>query len=208
MVHKSNSIQTFSTRRVEMLTDGVFAIAMTILVLDLRVSDLGQAVSSGQLFDYFVNNRASFLSFIISFLLLGSIWAVHMRQFQYIVRADRRLVMINNIRLLFVVLVPLSTSIAGAYSDAVLACVLLPINFFAITLVSYWQWNYAVNDKNKLDNNLSQKDKLYFHAHNKIILLMSVAVVAASIFVGAAAFLLFLCLPIFNKSRRSLIRGK
>lgn len=44
MVHKRNSIQTFSTRRVEMLTDGVFAIAMTILVLDLKVIDLGGRV--------------------------------------------------------------------------------------------------------------------------------------------------------------------
>lgn len=208
MARQNKDILTFSTRRIEALTDGVFAIAMTILVLDLKVSVLGQVTSSRQLWEHLINNQASFLSFIISFLLLGSIWAVHMRQFEYIVRADRRFVMINNIRLLFVVLVPLTTSIAGAYSETVLGRILLPLNFFAITLVSSWQWNYAVSDTNKFDEHISPQDKRYFHARNKIIVLMAAVVVIASVFLGEAAFILFAWLPFLNESRISSIKNR
>ncbi len=196
-----SNLDTYSTRRLEALTDGVFAIAMTLLVLDLKVGEIGAAVTSDQLWQGLLNMQDSLTSFTISFLLLGSMWAVHMRQFEFIKRADRHLTMINTLRLLTVVLIPLTTSIAGNYSDLLLGRVLFPLNFFLLALVSYWQWDYAVSKSDKFSENLTAADKAYLAARNKAILVIALVVVFLAAAIGEPAFLLFLLTPFLNRSR-------
>lgn len=188
----------FSTRRIEALTDGVFAIAMTLLVLDLKVSALGDITSSGQLWNALMAMQGSLTSFMISFLLLGSMWAVHMRQFEYLKRADRHFTMINTVRLLVVVLIPLTTSIASDYPDIVLGRILFPLNFLILAAVSYWQWNYAVS-KRKLYDELPAGLRQYSELRNQAILLTSVIVLVLSVWVGQLAFLLFMLTPVVIK---------
>lgn len=193
--HTEQQGQFFSTRRIEALTDGVFAIAMTLLVLDLKTADLGKVSSSRELLSVIIQHEAALTSFIISFLLLGSMWAVHTRQFEYIKKTDRHLTMINTIRLLVVVIIPLTTSMASNYQSFVLGRVLLPINFLLLAVVSYWQWSYAVSPKNHFDENLSSTVKKQSHARNVSVMITSLLVVIGSIFIGELAFLLFLFAP-------------
>lgn len=197
----------FSTRRIEALTDGVFAIAMTLLVLDLKV-DFGHLTSTAQLWDQLYGIRDKVVTFVVSFLLLGSMWAVHTRQFEYIRKADRHLTLINNLRLLAVVFIPLTTSLDGNYNHLVLGRVLLPVNFFVISALSRWEWNYATDPKNGLSAGLPSSDVQYFSLRNRAIVTMALAVVVASAFVGDAAFLLFLAVPLLNKSRLLILERK
>lgn len=190
--------QYFSTRRIEALTDGVFAIAMTLLVLDLKAASLGNINSSAQLVEALSNNLTVFSSFIISFLLLGSMWAVHVRQFEYIKRADRHLTMINTLRLLAVVLIPLTTSLAGTYPDIALGRVLFPINFLVLALLSYWQWRYAAST-NKLYDKMPEGTIEYAEIRNRAIVLQSAIVVVLAVWIGQVAFLIFLATPWFFK---------
>lgn len=135
--------QLFSTRRIENLTDGVFAIAMTILVLELKIP-YGTAIRDAQgMLNYFALNAALFRNFLISFLLLASLWATHMRQFEQVDRVDRHATMVNSLRLLLVVLIPFTTSVAGNYPEILVARELMALNFFLIALVTTWQWFYV-----------------------------------------------------------------
>lgn len=188
----------FSTRRIEALTDGVFAIAMTLLVLDLNVIGAGDIQTSSQLISSLGDNISTISSFLVSFLLLGSMWAVHMRQFEYIKRADRHLTMINTVRLLIVVLIPLTTNLAGAQSDIVLARVLFPINFLALAVVGAWQWNYATS-KRKFYDDIPEGVLENARTRNKVILGTAIGVVLLSLWVGEAAFLLFVATPFITK---------
>ncbi len=191
----SNENQLFSTRRLEALSDGVFAIAMTLLVLDLNPRLLGNDLTSSQLFHALWSSRDSILSFVISFLMLGSMWAVHMRQFEYIKKANRHLIMINTLRLLVVVLIPLNTSIAGRYGYLVLGRLMLPLNFFILILISYWQWSYATHAKVQLQGDMSQELKVTADIRNKALVILSFLIVVASVWVGDAAFLLIILTP-------------
>jgi uncharacterized membrane protein len=186
----------FSTRRIEALTDGVFAIAMTLLVLDLKVDALGPVSGSGQLWEALRHMDGSIASFVISFLLLGSMWGVHMRQFEFIKRADRHLIMINNLRLLAVVFLPLTTSIAGSYSDTVLGRVLFPLNFFMLAVASYWQWHYAISGPRDLSEGLPEGEKRRLEVRNRGITVAAFLVVVASVPFGNYAFLIFLVAPL------------
>jgi uncharacterized membrane protein len=186
----------FSTRRLEALTDGVFAIAMTLLVLDLKVDALGPVSSSGQLWNALRSMDGSIASFVISFMLLGGMWAVHMRQFEFIKHTDRHLVTINTLRLLAVVFIPLTTSIAGSYAGTVLGRVLFPLNFFILAAISYWQWHYAVSGPRDLSENLPDDEKQRLEIRNRSIVFIALVVTLASIVVGNYAFLLFAVAPL------------
>jgi uncharacterized membrane protein len=194
----------FSTRRVEALTDGVFAIAMTLLILDVKIGDLGEVSSSAQLWHAFGSIESNLINCVVSFLLLGGMWAVHMRQFEFIKHADRHLVMINTLRLLVVVAIPLTTSAASAYDTVVLGRILFPLNFLLLALMSWWEWDYAV----KIPGN-DVDPKLITESRRRNILISSsaMAVVVLSVWIGELAFLLFAVTPFIgqylNRSKKS-----
>lgn len=190
---------TYSTRRIEALSDGVFAIAMTLLVLGLKFGEFGAASTSSELWQNITQNSTMIVSFTVSFLMLGSAWSVHLRQFENINKADLHLIMINTLRLLFVVTMPLSANIAGNYSHLVLGRMLLPINYLIITLISAWQWRYALKEENHYDNNIDENVKNYYAARNFAAVCTSALVVVGSIFVGQAAFMLFFAMPLLTK---------
>lgn len=187
----------YSTRRMEALTDGVFAIAMTLLILDLDVSKFGQILNNQELIRVFSNDfSTTFISFLISFLLLGSMWAVHARQFDSIKYTNRTLMMINNLRLLTVVLIPFTTSLSGAYPDLMLAKMLFPINFLLLSIASSIEWHYATSKEEFYDTNeLSKKHILSVTKINYIFVAVAAIVAIASAFIGSYAFLLFIPLP-------------
>src|SRR5689334_11939849 len=129
---RKDKSELFSTRRVENLTDGIFAIAMTLLVLDLKIP-YGTAISNqADLMRYFSDNAGQFRNFLISFLILAGFWAVHMRQFERVTKVDRHATMVNSARLLFVVLVPFTASVAGNYPSVIAARELMALNFLLV----------------------------------------------------------------------------
>ncbi|MBI2797952.1 DUF1211 domain-containing protein [Candidatus Saccharibacteria bacterium] len=194
-----NDKQTFSTRRLEALTDGVFAIAMTLLVLDLKVPEIVGQVTNTGLMQALRGMQSNVVSFVVSFLLLGSMWAVHVRQFEHFHVADRHFTMINTLRLLAVVFIPFTTSLAGAYPNLLIARVLFPLNFFFLALISWWQWSYATKLDKQLKANLDKPEIVNGEQRNVVFLLISAATVVLSIFVGTWAFLLFALAPVFMR---------
>jgi uncharacterized membrane protein len=200
--------QKFSSGRIEALTDGVFAIAMTILVLDLKVGELGSATTNGQLLEAFKGMQANLASFVVSFLLLGSMWAVHVRQFEYIKLADRRLTMINTLRLLVVVFIPFTTSVTSAYSEIMLGRILLPLNFLLLAVVTTWQWHYASKPSNGLVEGLSDDEIERGVKRNNAVVVMALAVVIGSMLVGQWAFLIFALMPLIMNGFVAQVKNK
>jgi uncharacterized membrane protein len=100
------------SNRLEAFSDGVFAVAITLLALDLAVPGPGGAMSlAGRLFDH----RTSFAAFVVSFLTIGIIWVNHHTLFKNFARVDRPLLFFNLLLLFFVVCIPFATSTFGAY---------------------------------------------------------------------------------------------
>src|SRR5262249_48029527 len=106
------------TNRIEALSDGIFAIAMTVLVLGIQVPDGGgEAELSARL----VTLGPQLDSYALSFVMLGVMWVGHHYQFQYICRADRGFLWLNLVFLLAVTFVPFATGVLGNYPGAPLA---------------------------------------------------------------------------------------
>ncbi len=111
--------------RLEAFSDGVFAVAITLLALDLTVEGPGHGHLVEQLYDKW----PAFLAYLISFFMIGIVWVNHHALVRAITKVDRLLLFLNLVLLLFVVLIPFATATEADYfpansDDARLAMVL------------------------------------------------------------------------------------
>ena len=183
--------QPVSTRRVEAFTDGVFAIAATLLVLDLTIDGFDRATTNDQLWHQLLGLQQNLLSFVISFLLLCFLWSVHVRQFEYLERIDSTLTLLNTVRLLGVVLIPFTTSLNSEYSELLAGRLALPVNFLFVVAMGVAQWEYATGSKRGLVEGLSDETRRRYRTNGLIAVGLGVVVVVLSAFVGPWAFLAY-----------------
>jgi uncharacterized membrane protein len=139
--------------RIEALTDGVFAVAMTLLVLDIKVPELEQSLSSAELPFRLLALWPKFLTYAISFVILGVYWVGHHMQLSFIRSADRPLLWINILFLLWVALVPFSTALLSEYTKHRLAIAVYGANLIAIGLTLALHWRYATAGTRHVDPN-------------------------------------------------------
>ncbi len=136
--------------RIEALADGVFAVAMTLLVLDIKVPEL-QPLAAAELPAKLLALWPKFLSYLISVVILGVYWVGHHAQLSFIRRADRPLLWINILFLLWVALVPFSTALLSEYSKTRIAIAVYGVNLIAIGLTLALHWWYATTENRHVD---------------------------------------------------------
>jgi TMEM175 potassium channel family protein len=132
-----------SLDRIGALSDGLFAIAMTIIVLEIRVpelevhSDAGLLGALGQL-------GPRFLTYFLSFLTLGIFWNAQHAQLNYVARADRHFAWLQLVYLSIVALMPFSTSLLAEFIDLRVAFLVYWLNLYLLGVALYVVWTYAV----------------------------------------------------------------
>jgi uncharacterized membrane protein len=107
--------------RVLAFSDGMFAIAMTLLVVGIEVPELADPDSIGDLADALNDLSPSFTSFAISFLVIGRYWIAHHQMFSLLGAMDRGLISLNLIYLLLIAFLPFPTGLLGNFFDNPLA---------------------------------------------------------------------------------------
>jgi uncharacterized membrane protein len=98
--------------RLEAFSDGVFAVAITLLALDLTVAG---PTGHGSLTDQLHEKWPAFLAYLISFFMIGIVWVNHHALVRSIIKVDRTLLFLNLVLLLFVVLIPFATGTVSDY---------------------------------------------------------------------------------------------
>ncbi len=104
--------QESNTGRIEAFSDGVFAIAITLLIIEIAVPHVGEA---GPLFGALVSLWPSYLGYAISFLVIGTVWANHHNRFRLISRSDHVLLFLNIVFLMCVAFIPFPTALLAEY---------------------------------------------------------------------------------------------
>lgn len=123
-----------SPDRLVFLTDGVIAIIITILVLDIKVPELGSGQSIA---DSLTEARPTFISFVISFLLVGMFWTLHKQTFNQVRYVDHNATWLNLLFLLALALVPYASSALGEYSEEPTALYLYGAVLIAASLLRF-----------------------------------------------------------------------
>jgi uncharacterized membrane protein len=134
-----------SLERLAALSDGIFAVGMTLLVLDLRVpvSDAIHIHSEQNLWGHLVPLAPSFVTYFMSFLTLGIFWVGQQTQLSLFARSDRNLAWIHLAFLLAVTLTPFSTALLSAFITYRIALVAYWLNILLLGAVLLGSWKYA-----------------------------------------------------------------
>jgi len=131
-----------SKSRLETLVDGIFAIAMTLLVLGIDVPKPGEAIAPSTLAAVLFGIVPQVFLFVVAFLVLALFWLGHHRQFHFVSKVDPALLWINILILIAIVFVPFSTDVAGDYPFVPVAVLLFHTNMFVVGFLFAVQWRY------------------------------------------------------------------
>jgi uncharacterized membrane protein len=138
-----NQIAGQSVFRITSLSDGVFAIALTLLVLDIRVPVQATVRDQSGLIDAFLSLTPKLLTYFLSFMTLGIFWTGQSAQFHYIKKSDRNLNWITLFFLLFVSVLPFTTAFLGEYIEYPFAVLIYWLNIFLPGIMLLLNWRYA-----------------------------------------------------------------
>ena len=132
--------RAFGTDRVTTLADGVFAIVLTLLVLDVHAPS---AANQSELLSRLRDLTPQIISFLVSFLVLGVFWYGHHMEMHWIVRSDRVHIGITLAFLLTISFVPFSASLLGKNFQLPLAATIYGVNLATAGWTRYAHWVYA-----------------------------------------------------------------
>lgn len=134
----TSSNRYISKARVEALSDGVFAIAMTLLVFNIKVPVTNHILSENGVFEILKAQWPYFASYFVSFTVLGMFWTAHNAFLHFFSRSvNRMLVQLNMLYLMFVVFIPFSAYFLGEYEYSHVAILVYGLNIIIIGLINY-----------------------------------------------------------------------
>jgi uncharacterized membrane protein len=142
------------TTRLEAFSDGVIAIAITLLVIEIHVPSVGETDDGRHLWSHLWDLWPSYVGYLISFVVIGIMWANHHNIFRYIARVDHYLILINTLLLLFICFVPFTTGVLAEYlghEGGKTATIVYTGWFFVTALVYNLLWRYAATGRRLID---------------------------------------------------------
>jgi TMEM175 potassium channel family protein len=136
------------TARLEAFSDAVFAVAITLLILEIHVP------TGDHVWDELKDEWPSFASFFVSFWVIGIIWVNHHGLLDHLKRADRPLLYINLLLLMTVVFIPFSTALMAEHlksgADEKVAALVYALAFLAMGIAFNLYWTYIVKHRREL----------------------------------------------------------
>lgn len=159
MVQK-NTQRDETMSRLITLTDGVFAIAITLLVLELKLPEVASGLTTSQVLQELMlqltENLPELASFILSFVILAVFWIAHLNQFILIKKSNHVLTCLSVFFLLFVSLLPFSANVLGHYPGFEVPVLIYSLNCTLCSIMQLAIWWYATKDNRLIEPETSK----------------------------------------------------
>jgi uncharacterized membrane protein len=146
--------QVITPERLNTLADGVFAIAMTLLVLELSVPVVKEASINAGLTHKLLEMWPEFLIYGLSFMIMGIFWVIHHSLFVAVKKYDTTLVWLNILFLMFVALIPFSTSLFGKYGAIKVTAFIYGVNMLVLFNLGWVIWAFITGKRRLVDKNI------------------------------------------------------
>jgi uncharacterized membrane protein len=155
---QTDSQDQLGLERLIFFSDAVFAIAITLLALEIRLPETEGLLNNAELASQLSGMWHEYLAYIISFLVIGTFWMAHHRKYRFIKRCDNRLMMLNLLFLMVVAFIPFPSSIISKYPDRSATI------FYATTMVLAGiflsiSWWYATYHSRLIEAELDSKQR-------------------------------------------------
>lgn len=196
-------------RRIEALTDGIYAIVMTILVLSIDIPRFPAGTAAARLPAYLSNQLWPELTkYVLAFITLAAFWIGHVQQFHHIKKINSNLLWMNIYSLMLIALIPFTTAIAGDYATVGVADRIFELNLLLAGLAYYGQWTYATRKHRLVDPSLTPKHISKTKKAMLIIPILSLAALAISFLQPAWSTSVYILIPFFyhrEKIKKKLV---
>ena len=184
-----------TTARIEALTDGIFAFAMTLLVLNLQLPETS-TLRGVDLHELLLVQFENFFSYVLSFVLLALFWINHHRQSHFIKHTNQLHLWINIFILMFIVLIPFSASLVSNYADDWMAELFFASNFFIVGMLLLLNWWYAAAGHRLIDKEIDEKRIIIGIKRGAVTPFVSaLAIIAALVYPPLCSYL-YLLIPV------------
>ena len=161
----------FQVERIAFFSDAVFAIAITLLVIEIKVPEFHRPVKAHELAHVLLELIPKFAGFIVSFFVIAMYWVNHHRFFKYINHYSSKLIWNNMLMLFSIALMPFSSAF---YSEFWQSNLILPLGFYVFNicltgLFNTRMWYIISNPANKLSEGLTDKHLVGFYKMRSIV---------------------------------------
>jgi uncharacterized membrane protein len=185
--------------RLEAFSDGVLAIAITLLILDVRVPRVDDADT---LLHELRHEWPAYLGYVLSFVTIGILWANHHTMFRFIRRSNHVLLMLNTLWLLAVAFIPFATSllseyIGGTYEEQRIAVLVYGGTYFVIAILFHVVWLYGVYHEGLLDPGADPRALTAITGSYQLGLLLYAFALVLAYFAPVAAVVLYALLALY-----------
>ncbi len=167
------------TGRTISFSDAVIAIAITLLALELEVPQIPESLAAAELPSALLELWPDVYSFVLSFWIIGFYWLAHHRIFHHIRAYDRRMLLINLLFLMWIVLMPFSSSLIGEYEHQQLPVIVYAVHNILASLSLTWLWRHASKDGRFVETDLDPR--LVRFANFRAVLIPSVFLLSIGI---------------------------
>ena len=184
-------------QRVEAITDGIIAIAATIMVLELKIPSKNDLAGLSEL-------GHTFLAYVVSFLLIYLAWSLHHDLFKKAELITKQAFMVNGIWILFLTLVPFTTAWVGSAPDATLPEFLYPLNMLLWSLSFQWL-EYRIQKDNpgvewgRISN---RTDSIITYSVFVVCMVLAFFIPQASMYIIALSALFRVILALIKKKKK------
>jgi uncharacterized membrane protein len=190
--------------RLDQLSDGIFAIVMTILVFEIKVPALNGPVSNLDLWMQIKLLFPAFLSYLLSFALLFTYWRAHHFFISiYAKNVDAMLTNINALFFMLVSLVPFSSSLLGKFSGNELSIVVFGTHIILIGLCLFWMRSYVLYSEHIKNPEISKREIHGSTVRTLVPVIFALIAMPLSFYSIKISILLFTLAVMFNLSTLS-----
>lgn len=204
----THSTLNLPTNRIETLADGIFAIAMTLLVLGISVPNLPSSTDPQVFNAYIFSIIPEIFVYILSFILLAVFWLNH-HVFIVIKKSDITLLWINIFFLMSIAIVPFTTSLIGKYGQFHLSVLIFDLNMLVVGILFYSIFAYAARHDFIAES--VKKNSTVIQRSNLILPILASIAIIISFFNSIWSVFIFFLLPItftlYNFARHLFIRN-
>ncbi|MBN1619637.1 DUF1211 domain-containing protein [candidate division WOR-3 bacterium] len=188
-------IKLFSPGRIETLTDGIYAIAMTLLILGIDIPDFKTLKPDNVTFSVINHVYPQIINYVISFVILGSFWLSHHSVFDKLRKVNSLLMFAVIIFLLFSALVPFSTILIDDHGKFFISALFFNLHIFILNALMFIQFFIIHKNRNLLKEEFS--DYNFTKAKRKIVFstVLALSAIAISFFNPQYSTLVYIPIP-------------
>ena len=197
----------FSLHRLESLTDGIYAIAMTLLVLSLPLPQVNGTSVDNDILAHLGKHANLFGSYALSFMLLGSFWVVQLKIFKYIKSSCVPHIWGNLIGLLVVCLIPFTSSMMGYHNHTFTANLMFHMNILLVSLLFIYQGAILLKYPEIIADGHDIASVKRIIRINMVLPFVSVSGIAVSFFSPEFSTLVYISVPLMVNRLRTKLHG-